>query len=71
MSFENSKYNCESSKHIKCNCTYSSCSRRRKCCECVAYHNRNGEFPACFFSEKAERNYDRSFAALVKDRRNG
>jgi hypothetical protein len=29
---------------------------------------RNGEFPACFFSKEGERAYDRSFAALVKDR---
>jgi len=53
---------------MKCPCTYS-CSRRGKCCECVAYHTGSGEFPACFFSEAVERQYDRSFAALVKDRK--
>ena len=60
---------CENSKNIKCTCTYTSCSRHEKCCECVAYHNRSGEFPACFFSQGAEKTYDRSFAALVKDRK--
>jgi len=29
----------------------------------------NGEFPACFFSAKAEAAYDRSFEALVRDRK--
>ncbi len=59
---------CESNKAMKCPCTYS-CSKRGKCCECVAYHRRDGEFPACFFSEKAEREYDRSFKALCGDRK--
>ncbi|MCL1865692.1 MAG: DUF6485 family protein [Spirochaetes bacterium] len=59
---------CEHNKTVKCPCTYS-CSRHGKCCECVAYHKRSSEFPACFFSEKTERSYDRSFAALVNDRK--
>ncbi|MCL2155927.1 MAG: hypothetical protein FWH53_09710 [Leptospirales bacterium] len=59
---------CEHNKSIKCPCTYS-CSRHGKCCECVAYHTRSKEFPACCFSDKAERSYDRSFAALVNDRK--
>jgi hypothetical protein len=52
-----------------CNCTYSSCSRKGKCCECLAYHRDNGEFPACFFSKEAERTYDRSFENLKNDRK--
>lgn len=58
---------CENNK-MKCPCTYS-CSKHGKCCECVRYHQRNGEFPACFFSEKTEKTYDRSFEALIKDRK--
>jgi hypothetical protein len=27
-----------------------------------------GQFPACFFSAEAEKKYDRSFDALVRDR---
>lgn len=50
-----------------CNCTYS-CSKHAKCCECIAFHRDSGEFPACFFSQKAEKTYDRSFFALQKDR---
>ena len=59
---------CEHNASVKCNCTYS-CSKHGKCCECVAYHRGSGEFPACFFSDKAERTYDRSLSALIKDRK--
>ena len=58
---------CEYNKAIECNCTYS-CSKHGKCCECVVYHQKHGEFPACFFSEAMEKTYDRSFNALVRDR---
>ena len=58
---------CEHNKAMKCNCTYS-CSRHGKCCECLSYHQRNGEFPACFFSKEAEASYDRSLSRLLKDR---
>ena len=53
---------------VECKCTYPGCSRRGKCEECVKYHRDNGEFPACFFSEKAEKSYDRSFEKLCSDR---
>ena len=52
----------------KCKCTYSSCSRRGNCCQCVAYHAPKGEFTACFFSPEAERTYNRSLDNLMKDR---
>ncbi len=58
---------CEFNQNIKCTCTYA-CDKHGKCCECVAYHKRKNEFPGCFFTEKAEKSYDRSWAALVKDR---
>ena len=50
-----------------CNCT-ASCGNHAKCCECIAYHRDLGEFPACFFSAKAEKTWDRSLAMLKKDR---
>ena len=59
---------CEHNTKVSCPCTYS-CSRRGKCCECVAYHNRAGEFPACFFSKAGEKTYDRSLSQLLKDRK--
>ena len=58
---------CDTNNSMVCPCTYS-CGRHGKCCACIAYHTRGGEFPACFFSVAAEQTYDRSFAALVKDR---
>ena len=51
----------------KCTCTYSPCSRKGLCCECVAYHRRNGEIPGCFFTKNGEASYDRSIKAFVRD----
>jgi len=48
-----------------CNCTYP-CSKKGKCCECVAYHRRLRELPGCFFSEDAEATYDRSYAHFAR-----
>jgi len=50
----------------RCNCTYEPCSRKGTCCECITYHWRLGELPACFFSNDVERTYDRSIAAFVR-----
>jgi hypothetical protein len=52
-----------------CACTYESCIRRGKCCECVAHHNKKGEFPGCLFTKEGERSYDRSFERPVTDRK--
>lgn len=48
-----------------CNCTYS-CDKKGMCCECVRYHRERGELPACYFSEKDEKNYDRSVENFVR-----
>jgi hypothetical protein len=45
-----------------CPCTYP-CDRKGLCCECVRYHRRRGELPACYFGAEAERTYDRSIEA--------
>ncbi len=50
-----------------CTCTYSSCSKRGKCCECVAYHRAMRQLPGCFFSPAMERTYDRSYEAFCRD----
>jgi hypothetical protein len=61
---------CKQEKNLaRCNCTYSPCSRKGVCCDCVAYHLRARELPACFFPNDVERTYNRSFekfAELVK-----
>ncbi|MCX8044883.1 MAG: DUF6485 family protein [Desulfobacterota bacterium] len=49
-----------------CPCTYMSCSKRGKCCECVRYHTGRGELPGCFFPPDVERTYDRSRAMFIK-----
>ncbi len=62
---------CNKEKNLSiCNCSYEPCSRKGICCECVAYHKRARELPACFFPDSAERTYDRSyrhFAMLVSE----
>lgn len=50
-----------------CNCTYEPCSHKGICCECVAFHRQSGELPACYFTAKGERSYDRSIANFKRD----
>lgn len=50
-----------------CNCSYSGCSRKGICCECMNYHRKMGQLPACYFSNAAERTYDRSISAFIRD----
>jgi hypothetical protein len=52
-----------------CTCTYEPCSRKGKCCECVAYHREMDELPGCFFSPEVEKTYDRSRARFLKAQR--
>jgi len=50
----------------RCNCSYEPCSRKGICCECLRYHLRSRELPACFFPNQAERTYDRSFEHFAR-----
>ena len=53
-----------------CNCTYP-CSRKGNCCECLTYHRKNGELPACYFPIDIEKGYDRTvdnFIRIYKER---
>ena len=50
----------------KCNCSYSPCSRKGVCCDCLHYHLANKELPACCFPDSVEKRYDRSFKAFIK-----
>ncbi|HOZ35463.1 MAG TPA: DUF6485 family protein [archaeon] len=50
-----------------CNCTYD-CEKKGLCCECVSYHRKRGELPACYFDTKAEKTYDRSIDAFLKSK---
>lgn len=50
----------------RCNCTYEPCSRKGVCCDCLAYHLRSRELPACVFPNEVERTYDRSFTRFAR-----
>jgi len=49
----------------KCNCTYSGCSRKGMCCECLHYHLSQNQVPACFFNAEDEATYDRSIDFFI------
>ncbi|MGM0441081.1 MAG: DUF6485 family protein [Elusimicrobiota bacterium] len=56
--------NIEKNKSI-CNCSYEPCSRKGVCCECIVYHKKMGELPACFFPDDVEKTYDRSVGNFI------
>lgn len=47
-----------------CNCSYS-CDKKGVCCDCVAYHRKLGQLPACYFPNDVERTYDRSISNFI------
>lgn len=49
-----------------CNCSYTPCSRKGTCCECIAYHRASKQLPACFFNSDAEKTYDRSVNNFIE-----
>jgi len=58
---------CKKDKNLKnCNCSFEPCSRKGICCECISYHRKSRQLPACFFNESAEKTYDRSFENFVR-----
>ncbi len=54
------------SNAVRCNCSWEPCPRKGVCCECITYHWKNREMPACFFPDAIEKTYDRTFATFVK-----
>jgi hypothetical protein len=56
---------CRLSENKKnCNCTYS-CSKKGLCCECISYHRKMNQLPACYFSDENEKTYDRSIENFI------
>jgi hypothetical protein len=55
----------EKNKSDYCNCTYS-CDKKGKCCDCLHYHRKMGQLPACFFPKDIEKTYDRSIERFVE-----
>lgn len=56
----------QKSNKENCNCSYDPCPRKGICCECIKYHRRNDELPACLFPDDVERTYDRSIENFVR-----
>ena len=54
-----------SENKANCTCTYSSCSKKGLCCECLQYHWGMGQLPGCLFPPDVEKTYDRSIAKFV------
>lgn len=53
-----------------CNCTYSACNKTGFCCECLHYHRKMGQLPACYFSATDEKSYDRSIEKFIDSQKN-
>jgi hypothetical protein len=64
MECANQKKNAE-----RCTCSYPGCPRHGICCECIVYHRRMDELPACYFTAAEERTYNRSIGYFVESRR--
>ncbi len=50
----------------RCNCTYPGCPRKGACCECLHYHKKMNQLPACFFPAEVEKTYDRSYERFAR-----
>jgi hypothetical protein len=71
VSTEEMAQNCPNIKeNLKsCTCTYEPCSRKGWCCQCIQYHRRSGELPACYFPAQVEKTYDRSISRFIESRK--
>jgi len=49
-----------------CTCTYLSCDKRGKCCECLRNHLASNQLPGCCFPPEVEKTYDRSFGRFAQ-----
>ncbi|HLD58060.1 MAG TPA: DUF6485 family protein [archaeon] len=57
---------CKKASNAKnCSCTYA-CEKKGLCCECIVYHRKRNEIPACFFSKSAEKTFDRSIGFFIE-----
>ncbi|HOA82959.1 MAG TPA: DUF6485 family protein [Thermodesulfovibrio thiophilus] len=48
-----------------CTCSYEGCERNGICCDCIAYHRKRRELPACYFTPEVEATYDRSIERFI------
>ncbi len=60
--------NCKLEQNKKnCPCTYQGCPRKGLCCDCLKHHLGKKQLPACCFSSKTEKTYDRSFEKFIEE----
>ena len=60
---------CLVNENIKnCNCSYP-CDNHGICCQCLQYHRKRSEMPACYFNANEEKTYDRSIDFFIKNHR--
>jgi len=53
---------CKKTENLEiCNCSYDPCERKGICCDCISYHLKSRQLPACVFPDDTERSFDRSF----------
>jgi len=58
---------CKKTENLEiCNCTYDPCPRKGICCECLSYHLKSRQLPACVFPDDAEKSFDRSFTHFAR-----
>ncbi len=58
---------CQKEQNLQnCNCTWEPCSHKGICCECIQYHWRIKELPACLFPDDVEKTYDRSLRRFIE-----
>lgn len=59
---------CKKQKNLEiCPCTEPDCELKGTCCECLRYHLKNNELPACCFSASVEKTRDRSIKNFIKN----
>ncbi|MDA8404298.1 MAG: DUF6485 family protein [Desulfobacteraceae bacterium] len=58
---------CKKEQNLKtCNCSYDPCGRKGMCCDCIRYHLKSRQLPACYFPKVAEATFDRSFEHFAR-----
>jgi hypothetical protein len=50
----------------RCNGIHEPCRCKGNGCECLTYHTRNRQLPACVFPANAESTYNRSFEHFAR-----
>ena len=58
---------CQKEQNLKkCPCTYPGCDKKGVCCECIAYHLKMNELPACCFPPEIAKTDERSISKFVE-----